>query len=86
MSVPIGYLSVLPGNLEDFKKDIADVLTKYGIDAYQYAIKFGGNKVFVGPVGVDGSPQLVTGVDVFVHPKIDSAKFTQLEVGSDECS
>lgn len=86
MSVPIGYLSVLPGSLEGFKKDIADVLTKYGIDAYQYTIKFGGNKAFVAPVGVGGSPQLVTGIETFVHPKIDSDKFTQLEVCRDECS
>lgn len=80
MSAPVGYLSVLPGNLEDFKKDVAAVMTKYGVDAYQYTIKFGGNKAFVGPVGVGGSPQLVTGIEVFVHPKIDSDKFTQLEV------
>lgn len=86
MGVPVGYLSVLPGSLDDFKKDIADVLTKYGIDVYQYSIKFGGNKAFVSPVGVGGSPQLVTGIEMFVHPKVDSAKFTQLEVGRDGCS
>lgn len=80
MSVPIGYLSVVDGDLEEFKKDIAGVLGKYGIESYQYAIKFGGSKVFVVPAGAEGSPQLVTGIEVLVHPKVDSSEFTYLEV------
>lgn len=81
MSVPIGYLSVVDGDLEEFKKDIAGVLGKYGIESYQYSIKFGGNKAFVAPVGAEGSPQLVTGIEMLAHPKVDSDMFTDLEVG-----